>query len=223
MPRSELNIKDIAEAKRVKVGRARDRRQEILVRFVDVETRDRISTYAGNLGDFIEKGKPTATFRHDIPIHLAGNHRTLMPYGHALRNRYGKELRWNVRFDDVGKQFVIDILIPGQEKWETVSYERALLDCKQQEAELEKKRGNALSSNPALAQPALSPREPFPGPGFGNRPGGRASEETRARSDGTFAARSSTSHSNLGSDRDGAPGAKTSTPTTSDMDWGWNK
>ena len=197
VPRSELSIKDITEAKRVKVGRARDRREEILVRFVDVETRDRIATYARNLGDYVENGKPTATFRHDIPVHLSEHHRTLMQYGHALRNRYGKELRRNVRFDDVGKKFCIDILIPGNDKWETVSYERALQDCKQQANEIERKRGDAFSSKPAAAI-SLQSGLPVQHDSASGSTSSFTSADGSAMTDGVFLPRSSTSHPGKG-------------------------
>ena len=147
IPRSEIAISDIVEAKRVKVGRGRRGNEEVLVRFVDVETRDRIASYARNLGDYVENGRPTATFRHDIPVHLAGVHRTLMQYGFAMKMRYGTYFRKNIRFDDAARTFCIDILIPGPfQEWETVTYERALFDCKTKEKETEAQRGDAYSS-----------------------------------------------------------------------------
>ena len=112
IPRTEISISDIIEVKRVKVGRGRKGNDEVLVRFLDVETRDRIASYARNLGDYVEGGRPTATFRHDIPVHLAGVHRTLMHYGYAMKGRYGLNFRKNIRFDDVSLSFCIDILIP---------------------------------------------------------------------------------------------------------------
>ena len=146
VPSSEMNEKDIVEARRVKVGRGKKENNEVLVRFVDVETRDRFASYAKNLGEFIQDGKPTATFRHDIPVHLTGAHRTLMQYGHFMKNKYGHEFKKNIRFDDINHSFCIDMLIPGQHKWETVSYLRALEDCKTRTMQVEQQRGSALSS-----------------------------------------------------------------------------
>ena len=107
IPRSELTEEDILEAKRVKVGKGRRGNDEILVRFADVETRDRVASYARNLGDFVQDGRPTATFRHDIPVHLAGIHRTMMQYGYAMKQRYGSSFRKNIRFDDVNQSFFV--------------------------------------------------------------------------------------------------------------------
>ena len=88
-----------------------------------------------------------------------------------MKTRYGQEFRKNIRFDDVGHTFCIDILIPGQRKWETVTYQRALLDCKSKEKEAELRRGNALSSQPTLnsSVDGLSgtPRPPDAGPTAG--------------------------------------------------------
>ena len=69
-----------------------------------------------------------------------------MQYGHAMKMRYGKDFRKNIRFDDVGLTFCIDVLIPGQRAWETVTYQRALVDCRNKERKVEIQRGEALSS-----------------------------------------------------------------------------
>ena len=105
-------------------------RLELNVKFTDLETKDRIGSYAKNLGEFIEDGKATATFRHDIPSHLTGVHRTLLQYGHDMAVKHGRGFRRNIRFDDTSMSFCIDIYIPGHNnnKWVSVSHEQALED-----------------------------------------------------------------------------------------------
>ena len=57
VPRSDLNQRDIANVRRVLTARGRQSRLELLVKFVDVETRDRIASYARNLGNFIDTAR----------------------------------------------------------------------------------------------------------------------------------------------------------------------
>ena len=80
IPTTDLLKKDVLLVRRVLTARGRQSRNEVCVKFVDVETRDRIASYARNLGDYIENGKATATFRHDIPSHLAGVQKTLLQW-----------------------------------------------------------------------------------------------------------------------------------------------
>ena len=52
---------------------AREKKEigEVIVLFCDVTTRDRIVSYARNLGPWVDPlGKPTAGVRLDIPAHL---------------------------------------------------------------------------------------------------------------------------------------------------------
>ena len=127
IPRTELAEKDITSVRRVKVARGRMPRLEVVVRFVDVETRDLAASYARNLGDFIENGKPTATFRHEIPTNLSGVHKSLLQYGYLMAEKHGKGLKRNIRFDDIMYSFCIDIRMPGSTKWTTVNHERAIV------------------------------------------------------------------------------------------------
>ena len=57
IPPSELRQCDIISVPRVLTARGRRSRREGCVMFTDVETRDRIATYARNLGEFIQDGK----------------------------------------------------------------------------------------------------------------------------------------------------------------------
>ena len=115
----------------VNLRRGKPNLSEVIVLFVDLEARDRITSYARNLGLFVDSnGKPTAGIRFDIPDHLAGVHRTLLQYGHAMWVKYKKspEFKRNVRFDDVELTYCLDVKFPGKKNWITVSYKRALRD-----------------------------------------------------------------------------------------------
>ena len=114
--------------------------------FVDAETRDRIASYAKNLGDYMENGKPTATFRHDVPTHLSGVYKTLLQYGFSMSKRYGRGFKRNIRFDDVAQSFCVDVLLPGAEKWDTVTHEMAYEDNKIAETSKANDRAVVLSS-----------------------------------------------------------------------------
>ena len=78
-----------------------------------------------------------------------------MRYGYAMHAKYkfNKEMKRNVRFEDSEETVVIDIKLPGREKWITVSYERALRDQKdsmtREHADI---NDDVLSTNPNVGQ-----------------------------------------------------------------------
>ena len=125
--------------RRVRLRRDKQNIDEALVLFADVETRDRVSSYARNLSKFIDvAGKPTAGVRFDIPDHLHGVHRTLLQYGHAMWEKFGRdpEFKRNIRHDDAELTFCMDMKIPKKQNWITITYARALADKKQKTATL---------------------------------------------------------------------------------------
>ena len=151
IPSSELSGKDIISVRRVQLGRNKQPRGEVIVAFDCVETRDRVVSYARNLGSFVgPDNKPTAGIRPEVPSHLGGVHCALLQYGHDMRRRYGTSFKRNIRFDDADHTMVIDVLIPGHDnprnEWVTVSYARAVADRRARANDLEKSRGNMLSS-----------------------------------------------------------------------------
>ena len=80
----------------------------------------------------------------------------------------------------VALSFCIDILIPATKpEWETVTYERALMDCKATTKEMETKSGNALSSKPltSVDGPGDAPR-PAPAAGVPSAYSGAAQQPT---------------------------------------------
>ena len=146
VPSTELQSSDIVDIRRRRQGR-RSPALEVLVVFQDAETRDRVQAHAKNLAIFVENGKPTATVRPDVPMHLGGVHKTLLQYGHALKSRYGQQFRRNIRFEDAEHTFVIDVCLRTGGDWITIGYERALADRKQNCSAKEKIHGDLLSSN----------------------------------------------------------------------------
>ena len=131
IPAADFNQRDIEGVRRVRMRRGKESQQEVIVLFEDIETRDRITSYARNLSQFIDSaGKPTAGIRFEIPDHLSGVHRTLLQYGHAMWNKHKRDpgFKRNVRFDDIEMTYVLDIKFPKKLKWITVSYARALRD-----------------------------------------------------------------------------------------------
>ena len=160
IPQSELRQSDILHVRRVLTARGRQSRLEVSVKFVDLETKDRVGSYARNLGDYIVNGKSTATFRFDIPSHLTGVHRTLMQYGYDLGKKYGLGFKKNIRHDDAAMSYCIDVLIPGQStnKWTTVTYEQAYAD--RMEARDKKQLGEGLSTRmPMLEKSSVTSRK----------------------------------------------------------------
>ena len=78
IPTTDLSESDVVSVRRVRLGRGREPRGEVIVVFVDVETRDRVCSYARNLAPYVDgNNKPTAGVRMDVPAHLGGVHKTL--------------------------------------------------------------------------------------------------------------------------------------------------
>ena len=149
IPSGDIREDDVESIRRVRVGRDKKNMNEVTVLFIDIDTRDRINSYARNLGLFVDPtGKPTAGIRFDIPDHLASVHRTLLQYPHAMWTKYkkSKDFKRNIRFDDVGRTFCLDIKFPGREDWVSVSYERALLDRKANKSAESEAGGDLLST-----------------------------------------------------------------------------
>ena len=152
IPTSELRESDVVDVRRVLTARGRQSREEVCVMFVDMETRDRIASYARNLSSYIENGKPTATFRHDIPSFLSGVHKVMLQYGFEMGKKHGKGFKRNVRFDDINQSFCIDVCLPGKNKWHTVTYEQAMMDRRERAAEAAGTRGGLLSTRTSCSR-----------------------------------------------------------------------
>ena len=132
IPTHDLKENEILSVRRMRGVRGRGKQPvgEVVVVFVDVETRDRVCSYARNLAPFVDvDGQPTAGVRMYVPAHLGGVHKTLLQYGFNMRERYGRDFKRNIRFDDSEHSLCIDIRLPGKDsKWVSVSHAHALAD-----------------------------------------------------------------------------------------------
>ena len=149
IPSHDICREDVVDVRRMRMSRGSKDRAEVLVVFKDVETRDRITSYARNLSTWIDiTGKPTAVLRLDVPTFLGGAHRTLTQYGHAIWLKYNKskELKRNVRFDDSELTFCMGLKLPKNEDWITVTYEQALADRRARTRDSFAAQGDRLST-----------------------------------------------------------------------------
>ena len=81
IPSTEVLQSDIVSVRKMRMGRGRGRQPvgEVVVVFVDVDTRDRVCSYARNLAQYVDSSNnPTAGVRMYIPAHLGGVQKTLM-------------------------------------------------------------------------------------------------------------------------------------------------
>ena len=111
-------------------------KDEVLVVFNNVRTRDLVASYASNLADFRHQ-TPPVNFRMEFPDHLRGVFRTLESHGHLLRGRLGKGMRRNIKFDDQKKSLYMDIFDPNNQDWLRIDPEFAA-----EEVELQRPRSN---------------------------------------------------------------------------------
>ena len=157
IPDGDVREEEVEQVRRLRMRRGRQNVGEVLVLFSDIETRDRVTSYARNLAQFIDiAGKPTAGIRFDIPDHLHGVHKTLLQYGHALWVKHNKDTNFkhNIRHDDAEMTFCLDMKFPRRQDWITVSYTRALADRKQRASTDMNVNDELLSSTKRLDQQA---------------------------------------------------------------------
>ena len=94
---------------------------EYVVTFKEAEDRDAIKSYASGLAD----SQGLAGLRLELPEFLKGSNRILEEHGFAVRQLYGKETKRNIKFDDRNRDLMIDIKLPGSNKWHNVTAEQA--------------------------------------------------------------------------------------------------
>ena len=76
---------------------------EVLVDFIDLESRDTVTSYARNLATHKDvQGDPNAGLSLDVPSQLMGDFKLLKAHSRKLRARYGPEFKCHisVRFTD---------------------------------------------------------------------------------------------------------------------------
>ena len=121
VPQDEMDDSKIQEIKRIRHagGKFKD---EALIVFVDLESRDVVASYARNLSDRVDSaGNPTAGLRIDIPSHLMGTFKLLENHGRQLRERYGPDFKRHVRFGDTEKSLFLNIRLPSDQVWTRIS------------------------------------------------------------------------------------------------------
>ena len=158
IPTTELGECDVVSVHRMRSGRGRGKQTvgEAVIVFVNVETRDRVCSYAKNLAAYVDReGKPTAGVRMYIPTHLGGVHKTLLQYGHNMREKYGPSLKHNIRFDDSEQTLCVDIKLPDSERWVTVSHDLALMDRRAWNRSIKQTHRDTLCSRPSESAGAL--------------------------------------------------------------------
>ena len=168
VPTTELKEEDIVSVRRMRGGRGRGRQpqREVVVVFQDVETRDRVCSFVRNLAPFVDdQGLPTAGVWMYVLAHLGGVHKALLQYGFKMQEKYGSQFKRNIRFDDAEHSLCIDVKIPGNSRWVTVSHAHALADCRAWTKNVENAQQDLLSSCPAPlphdAPLAISTAEPM--------------------------------------------------------------
>ena len=137
IPTSKLQQSSVESIRRVPARRRDDQRirDEVIVTFCDVATRDLVYSYAPNLARLRSDPSPPG-IRIEIPQQLTGVFKTLHEYGSSLRRTLGETFKRSIKFDDQRLSMYIDVLIPGDSSWTRVEYEVAA-------EEVEKRRRTA--------------------------------------------------------------------------------
>lgn len=151
---------DIEVIRRVTSGRFSKITDEVLIVFCSISIRDTVTSYARNLGEWIdEKNNPTAGLRLEIPDHLSGIHKDLKIYGGILRKEHGDGLKRSIKFDDASLTLCMDVKLPGCDEWIRVPHDLA------KEERITKERSNTadtrrrlLSSTSSIEMSVDSPR-----------------------------------------------------------------
>ena len=78
----------------------------------------------------------------------------MLQYGHALWTKHNRDSNFkrNIRFDDTGKTFCMDIKFPSKQDWVTVDHRRAMMDKRSNTQQVDTEM---LSSAAALPAPEL--------------------------------------------------------------------
>ena len=135
IPHTNLPQESVESIVRVLPGRKKRKiEEEVIVKFISVQVRDMVVSYAPNLRAWRERdgsGRAAAGLRLEIPDHLMSVFKTLERYGHYLKDRYKEGLRRHIRYDDYGRTLVMDYAMPGSDKWERVDFDNAREELRQ--------------------------------------------------------------------------------------------
>ena len=134
---------------------------EVLVLFVDNQSRDLVLGSAAKLAPFIDgDGKPTAGLRIEVPPHLQQEFRLLFKYGQGLRARHGPGTRTHVKFFEEDLSLFLNVRLPDDESWSRVSIEMARRGLKarsrKNEGDLERRLDIAGTPRPRAASASVT-------------------------------------------------------------------
>lgn len=150
----ELGSDRVERARRVRSARARGGpvRDEVAVTFVDASTRDFVISHAKNLsGD----SGGSVGIRLEHPDFLGEDFRVLAKFGARMRQRNGEGFKRNIKFNDDEMTLYMDIRLPGQTDWMSVSADIAREACREEEEKKAESVKRLLRANGAVALDSL--------------------------------------------------------------------
>ena len=129
------HLERVAQPRRSKVHK------EVLIRFLNTQTRDTVQSFAPNLAE----AAGTACLRMEIPDFLRGLFRTFEMHAAALRAKYGQVKR-SIRFDDAGMSLVMDVKLENTQ-WHRINADEVRAAEKRSE-----QNGPAATNDPSQAK-----------------------------------------------------------------------
>ena len=117
IPASEHIQDRIEVVKRTRTSFSSKIKEEVLVIFDTVSTRDYVFSHAKNLAKLSPIDRKLNGMRLDYPAHLGSDYRVLDAYGAKLRSRFGEGFRRSIKFNDDEMSLYMDICLPRKEEW----------------------------------------------------------------------------------------------------------
>ena len=144
IPTGDLSNDDINFIRRTRATKRSKIQDEVLVSFTSTAARDLVQSHAKNISSWIgEDGKPLAGVRMEVPERLMSDFKSLEQYGHAMREKYGREFKRHTKMDDAGLCVYLDVYLPGPKVWMRVDVDLARKDNQQRLA----KKSNTSNSH----------------------------------------------------------------------------
>ena len=167
IPPSSLPQECVESVRRISIPRSnrpQKIKNEVLVTFREVATRDMVFSYATNLANYRQSSDPPG-IRLDYPDHLRRTFSTLEWYGILLKSELGGTFKRSIKFEDSTKSMRIDVLFPGDERWTQIPLEIASEEVekrKRSETAATRVRLGSISNN--VASRPTTPAITNPGP-----------------------------------------------------------
>ena len=147
IPTGELTNDDINFVRRTRTTKRSRVQDEVLVSFNSTAARDLVQSHAKNLAEWVgEGGKPLAGIRMEIPERLMSDFKALEQYGHAMKEKHGKNMKRHTKLDDASLCVYLDIYLPRQETWVRVDVDLARKDNQKRQEKKSKKTDSDLLS-----------------------------------------------------------------------------